>query len=201
MRRGFRRLIRRPGRWFLKEPSGRLTMGVIVWLVLLTGFFIVADTGLWVAFAFGAAFPVSLWMAYKGDWLPDSTRLDYLLQLTARQFEEAVADLLHPLGYQDIRLVGGAADLGVDVLCRDQQGAVVAIQCKRYQPDRDISSSAVQTFMGGMVAHKADKGIIVTTSAFSAPARDLATQQDIRLIDGVELGRLIHEHNLPVESK
>lgn len=54
--------------------------------------------------------------------------------------------------------------------------------------------------MGGMVAHKDDVGIIVTSSAFSAPARDLATQHGIRLIDGVELDRLIHEHNLQVED-
>ncbi len=187
------------GRWLLDEPRGRLTLGVCVWLVLLTGFWFVADTGLWVAFAFGAACPVSLWMAYAGYWSPRTTRRDALLRLSPRQFEEAVAELLRPLGYRDIRVVGGAADLGVDVLCRDRDGAVVAIQCKRYQPDREISSSAVQTFMGGMVAHRADKGIIVTTSAFSAPARDLATRHDIRLIDGVELGRLIHEHNLPVE--
>ncbi len=108
--------------------------------------------------------------------------------------------MLRPLGYTGIRVVGGAADLGVDVICRDEAGSVVAIQCKRHRPERDISSSAVQTFMGGMMAHDADKGIIVTTSAFSAPARDLATLHNIRLIDGAELGRLIRKHNLPVEA-
>ncbi len=86
------------------------------------------------------------------------------------------------------------------MLGRDKSGALVAIQCKRYQPDRDISSSAVQTFMGGMVAHGARKDIIVTTSEFSAPARTLATAHEIRLIDGLELSRLIQEHNVRVES-
>jgi restriction endonuclease Mrr len=45
--------------------------------------------------------------------------------------------------------------------------------------------------MGGMVAHEATQGIMVTTSSFSGPARELAASQDIRLIDGVELSGLL----------
>jgi restriction endonuclease Mrr len=36
-----------------------------------------------------------------------------------------------------------------------------------------------------------ERGIIVTTSTFSAPARDLARDQGIRLIDGAELSRIL----------
>jgi restriction endonuclease Mrr len=171
-----------------------------VWLALLFLFSTFADVALWAAFILGVLLPVSLWMAFEGPWIPHPGGIDHLLRLTPRQFEEAVAKLMEPLGFSNIRVVGGAADLGVDVTCRDKGGRKIAIQCKLYQPHREISSSAVQTFMGGMVAHDADIGMIVTTSAFTGPARDLATRHEIRLIDGVELGRLIHEHNLSVEG-
>lgn len=111
--------------------------------------------------------------------------------MTPREFEEAVADLIVPLGHTDIRVIGGANDLGVDVPCGDRKGRKVAIQCKRYGCDNPISSSAVQTFMGGMVAHEADRGIIVTTSTFTGPARSLANDHDIVMIDGVGLTRML----------
>jgi len=200
MRQRLRRIPARAGRWLTGAPAGRFTVGVAVWLVVVSGIVFVTNPAVWAAFAAGVLCPVSLVLAFRGDWLIRPSGLQGLLNLTPRQFEEIVADLLHPLGYTDIRLTGGPGDIGVDVLCRDASGAVVAIQCKRYQPDRDISSSAVQTFMSGMVAHRAEVGIIVTTSEFSAPARELATKHGIRLIDGLELSRLIHEHNLLVEA-
>ncbi len=200
MRQRLRRIPAQAGRWLSGTSAGRLAVGVAPWLVVVIVIVLIANPAVWAAFAAGALCPVSLVLAFRGDWLPRASGLHGLLNLTPRQFEEIVADLLHPLGYTEIRLTGGPRDIGVDVLCRDPSGAVVAIQCKRYQPDRDISSSAVQTFMGGMVAHRAEIGIIVTTSEFSGPARELATKHGIRLIDGLELSRLIHEHNLVVEA-
>jgi restriction endonuclease Mrr len=38
-----------------------------------------------------------------------------------------------------------------------------------------------------MIHHQAQKGIFVTTSTFSRPAIDLATQRNIQLIDGNQL--------------
>ena len=104
-----------------------------------------------------------------------------------------------PLGYTDVPVVGGAADLSVDVLCRDRKK--VAIQVKRYQPGNDTSSSAVQTFIGGTVAHEADRGIIVTTSSFSGPARDLVQDQGIQMIDGAELTRMLEQEDVVLGAR
>ncbi len=120
--------------------------------------------------------------------------------MTPREFEEAVANLIVPLGYRDVRVVGGVADLGVDVLCRDRKGRKVAIQVKRYSPENPIGSSAVQTFMGGMLAHQAERGIIVTTSSFTGPARSLARDHDIQLIDGAELTRMLAQEERDLEQ-
>ena len=177
--------------WLTHRALYRLVAACVFWALVIAALISFADRLVWPGFALGILLPVSLWIAWEGFSVPRRDHLDYFLALTPREFEEAIADLIVPLGYTEIRVVGGAADLGVDVLCRDRQGRRVAIQCKRYQPDNDISSSAVQTFMGGMVAHEAERGIIVTTSSFSAPARDLAKSQGIRLIDGAELSRML----------
>ena len=147
---------------------------------------------MWAGVALGTLAPVSLWLAWNGPHLyRDAPRLEYFLAMTPGEFERAVADLIAPLGYTDIRVVGGASDLGVDVVCRDRQGRRVAIQCKRYGQDNAVTSSQVQTFMGGMVAHRADRGIIVTTSSFTGPARTLANDHGIQMIDGTELTRML----------
>lgn len=183
--------------WLATTPTGRLVATSILWALAITGLARYDNGHLWVGFVLGLLLPITMWIAYEGFWLPKRSRLDYFLALTPTEFEHAVADLLRPLGFTEIRVVGGVNDYGVDVLCRDSGGNLVAIQCKRYQPDNDISSSAVQTFMGGMVAHEATQGIMVTTSSFSGPARELAASQDIRLIDGVELSALLRTSPQP----
>ncbi|MBA2450152.1 MAG: restriction endonuclease [Chloroflexi bacterium] len=57
----------------------------------------------------------------------DYRTLDGLLQLSPRQFEEAVADLLRKMGYRDVKRVGRAGNLGVDILCRDNRGHTVVV--------------------------------------------------------------------------
>lgn len=119
-------------------------------------------------------------------------RFESLLALTPSQFEGAVADLLHDLGYRAVRRVGGAGDLGADVLCRDGKGRKVAVQCKRHAPGIKVGSGDVQSFIGMVtVHHAAARGIFVTTSTFTAPALALARRHEIRTIDGPELSRLI----------
>lgn len=177
--------------WLVDGRRRRVVATGVFWLLVLGAVAAVGNLDIWLGFLLGALLPVSVWVAWEGFAIPRNARLDYFLALTPREFVEVVARLIVPLGYTDIRVVGGAADRGVDVLCRDRQGRKVAIQCKRYQPTNEVSSSQVQTFMGGMVAHEAERGIIVTTSSFSGPARDLARDQGIRLIDGSELTRIL----------
>jgi hypothetical protein len=118
--------------------------------------------------------------------------LAQLHALTPTQFEQTVADLLHDLGFQDTRRVGGAGDLAADVLCRDDEGRAVVVQCKRYKADHEIDSPMMQLFIGMVfVHHRADRGIYVTTSRFTDPAAALANEHGITLIDGAELTRLM----------
>jgi restriction system protein len=117
-----------------------------------------------------------------------------LLQLTPTQFEQAIADLLRDLGYRDISRLGGAGDLAADIICRDQQGRRVVVQCKRYRPGSRIGSPAIQHFIGMQtVHHQADYGIFVTSSEYTRAAVELATRHGIVLFDGADLSRLMQQ--------
>ncbi len=134
-------------------------------------------------------------IAAEGGWMhePSTPRvitLQGLLALSPSEFEAEVARLLDHHGYRDIRRVGGAGDLGVDIFCVDGLGNRVAVQCKRYARERTIGSPAIQTFFGMVAHHGAHRGLYVTTSGFTEPARLLATQRDIDLIDGPALVQL-----------
>jgi restriction system protein len=115
--------------------------------------------------------------------------------LTPPQFEMAVGQLLHNMGYQDVEHVGRAGDLGADLRCRDDFGRSVVVQCKRHAPGISVGSPDVQKFIGTLRVHHAERGIFVTTSAFTVPASQLARQQGIELIDGQKLADLVARVN------
>jgi len=118
-------------------------------------------------------------------------RFESLLALSPPRFEEYVGELLRSAGYRDVRQVGGAGDLGADLICRDRKGRSVAVQCKRYAPGVRVGSREVQTFIGMMhVHHQAERGIFVTTSTLTAPAARLAAEHKLEVIDGPALARL-----------
>ena len=82
------------------------------------------------------------------------------------------------------RALGQSGDNGVDQ---------IYIQAKRYKEENKIGASDIRDFFGALNLKKAQKGIFIITSAFSAPAvqtaKDLGSR--IVLIDGQELSKLM----------
>lgn len=118
--------------------------------------------------------------------------LGELLALSATQFEEAIAQSLRDHGYRDVRRCGGPGDLGVDITCTDPNGGRLAVQCKRYAPGNLVGSRDLQLFIGMThTEHQVDRGVYITTSSYTVPARQLANRHNIRLVDGPELSRTL----------
>ncbi|MFJ8251430.1 restriction endonuclease [Streptomyces sp. NPDC094466] len=102
--------------------------------------------------------------------------VDYA-QLDPYAFEEAVADLCRRDGCADAEVVGGAGDLGADVLATTPDGRRLVVQCKRYGPDNRAGSQDLQRFGGTCYAvHEADVALVVSTGGFTEPALDYAEQ-------------------------
>ncbi|WP_189216421.1 MULTISPECIES: restriction endonuclease [Streptomyces] len=97
--------------------------------------------------------------------------------MDADEFEQAVAALCERDGCADVEVVGGAGDLGADVVARTPDGRAMVIQCKRYSDTNRVGSQDLQRFGGTcFTVHGADVAVVVTTSDFTAPAAEYAEQ-------------------------
>ncbi|MFI5980335.1 restriction endonuclease [Streptomyces sp. NPDC051555] len=130
--------------------------------------------------------------AYTGSApqeVPDigSGALDHAA-VDADGFEHAVAALCARDGCTAVEVVGGAGDLGADVLATTAQGLRVVLQCKHYGDGNRVGSQDLQRFGGTCFAvHEADVAILVTTSSFTAPALEYAALCGIVCVDGEAL--------------
>ncbi|WDG27714.1 restriction endonuclease [Streptomyces sp. CA-278952] len=98
-------------------------------------------------------------------------------ELDPYAFEEAVAALCRRDGCADAEVVGGAGDLGADVLATTPDGRRLVVQCKRYGPGNRAGSQELQRFGGTCYAvHEADVALVVSTGGFTEPALDYAEQ-------------------------
>ncbi|MFJ4539767.1 restriction endonuclease [Streptomyces tibetensis] len=97
--------------------------------------------------------------------------------LTPEEFEEAIAGLCERDGCTEVEVVGGAGDLGADVLAVTPDGRRVVIQCKHYGESHRVGSQDLQRFGGTcFTVHEADVAVLVCTSDFTAPAVEYAEQ-------------------------
>lgn len=133
--------------------------------------------------------------------------LERLRQVSPQKFETLVLDLLHAMGYglnrESLKRVGGSGDGGIDgIVPLDRLGLnKVYVQAKRWQGS--VGSPEVQTFMGALQLHHADRGVLMTSGDFSKPAIDIAARAKgvIVLIDGAEMARLMVEFEVGAEHR
>ncbi|MEU9368968.1 restriction endonuclease [Streptomyces avermitilis] len=104
--------------------------------------------------------------------------------LDADEFEQAVAALCERDGCSEVEVVGGAGDLGADVVATAPDGRRVVIQCKRYCDTNKVGSQDLQRFGGTcFTVHQAQVAVVITTSDFTTPAAEYADQCGILCFD------------------
>lgn len=132
--------------------------------------------------------------------------VDHLLELigaiSPEAFERLSQRLLRESGFTKVELTerksGDEGIDGIGVLRMNLVSFQVLFQCKRWKGS--VGSAVVRDFRGAMVG-RADKGLIITTSTFTADARREATRDGapaIDLIDGETLCQLLKERRLGV---
>ncbi|MFF1411931.1 restriction endonuclease [Streptomyces sp. NPDC058289] len=103
-------------------------------------------------------------------------------------FEHAIAALCARDGCTPVEVVGGAGDLGADVIATTPDGLRVVVQCKHYADTHRVGSQDLQRFGGTCFAvHGADVAIVVTTSSYTTPALEYAATCGIVCVDGEAL--------------
>jgi restriction system protein len=131
--------------------------------------------------------------------------LELLRGLPAAGFERLCQRLLREAGFEEVTVTGRSGDGGIDGAGILEVNAFVSFrvlfQCKRYAGS--VGPSVVRDFRGAMMG-RADKGIIMTTGAFSPDARREAVRDGvppIELVDGEKLVDLFEELELGLEPR
>lgn len=117
--------------------------------------------------------------------------LNILKSLSPSGFERICQRLLRESGFAQVKVTGKSGDGGIDghgiLEVNPFVTFNVLFQCKRYQGN--VSSSQIRDFRGAMMG-RADKGIIITTGAFTLDAKKEARRDGvppIEIIDGEKL--------------
>lgn len=126
-----------------------------------------------------------------------------LYEMDPVEFEELAGTLLIALGFTDVSVTSRHNDGGIDVRGTLVVGEVIrtrmAVQVKRWKSN--IQTPTVQQVRGSLGSH--EQGLIITTSDFSAGARQEAERPDavpVGLMDGNQLVRLLIAYGLGVEK-
>lgn len=130
--------------------------------------------------------------------------LRILMALSPGGFERFSQRLLREAGFQEVTVTGRSGDEGIDGIGLLQVNPLVSFkvlfQCKKYR--KSVSSPHVRDFRGAM-AGRADKGIIITTGAFTADARKEAVRDGvpaIELVDGQKLVTMLESLELGLSA-
>ena len=133
--------------------------------------------------------------------------LEQVLSCNPTFFERLVLDLLIAMGYggalpESGTHLGKTHDGGIDgIINEDKLGLdMICVQAKRWKDC--VGRPVVQAFAGSMEAHRAKKGVLITTSTFSRDAREFVDriERKIVLIDGQQLAQLMMDYNVGVAT-
>ncbi len=133
--------------------------------------------------------------------------LEQLKGVSPDFFERIVVEVIVSMGYGGSRkdagqTVGRSGDGGIDgIINEDRLGLdIIYLQAKRWQGT--VGRPEIQKFAGALLGKQARKGIFITTSDFSAEAKDYVKNLDARiiLIDGNQFARFMIDCNVGVST-
>jgi len=130
--------------------------------------------------------------------------LGKLKEMDPTAFERLAKRLLREAGFINLTVTPASGDDGIDGVGAYKPSLVsfpIYFQCKRHKGS--VGPGVVRDFRGAMTG-RGEKGIIITTGAFTPAARKEATRDGappIDLIDGDDLCDLLKDYGLGLEVK
>ncbi len=134
-------------------------------------------------------------MAQTDTRTGDSVDLE---RMSGVEFERFVTALLTRMEFRP-EMTKATGDGGIDIVAildKPILGGKYLFQCKRYAPENLVGASTVRDFYGAVTADKAVKGILITTSDFTAQAREFAERVGLELINLPQLQGLLAQHGM-----
>jgi restriction system protein len=128
------------------------------------------------------------------EWLPVVRRAiisyfascpEAMFRMPSRGFEKLIAELWRNEGFE-VTLTPETRDGGYDILAvrhkRITGDEVFLVECKRYARNRKITVGLIRSLIGVVRLGNATKGMLVTTSQLTGPAKTLVTSNSSRLM-------------------
>lgn len=127
----------------------------------------------------------------------------HLHEIDPKEFEYLIAALLDRIGFENVDVVGGSGDGGIDLVGDLTVGGVTnvktVIQAKRYK--NPIGVKVIRELRGS--AELTKRGLIITTSDFTKEAAieaEQANKMPISLVNGERLVELLIQHEVGVKK-
>ncbi len=142
-----------------------------------------------------AGFIVLVWAAAQIYKLSDRMLIDRqhghddIRNLSWQEFERLLCEAFRRQGYIVEHSGSTSGDGGVDIHLQNS-GQVSLVQCKHWKAWQ-VGVPTVRELLGVVTSEKAHWGIIVTSGTFTNEAVQFAGKNNIQLIDGQELLKLI----------
>lgn len=119
---------------------------------------------------------------------------DKLQTMNPYAFEKLAQRLLRECGFSEVEVTKKSGDGGIDGTGKLRINGIfsfnVAFQCKRYK--KPVGASDIRDFRGSLSTN-IEKGVLITTSAFTQAAKDEASSEGKRLIDLMDGEELINK--------
>jgi len=136
----------------------------------------------------------------KCDLLIDKVNLHYfekklmentysIHHMSGYDFEDYLADIFKSKNYS-VQITKRSQDQGADIIL-EKLGKRIVIQAKKYS--NKVGNKAVQEIVSAMKYYKADLGSVITNNLFTKQAKSLALTNEIILVDGFILKKIIEE--------
>lgn len=114
----------------------------------------------------------------------DFSKIDYMDGI---EFENLIDAKFQKMGYTT-KLTKATKDYGVDLIAIKNKKSI-AIQIKRY--NRNVGVKAIQEVIAAKAFYKADTAMVLTNSYFTKPAKNLAKETNVILIDRSKLAKIL----------
>jgi restriction system protein len=133
--------------------------------------------------------------------------IETIKQCESAFFEKLVIDLLLEMGYGGNRQeagqhIGQTGDGGIDGIINEDRLGLDAIYLQAKRWDKPVCAETIREFFGALDIKGVKKGVLITTSRFTDPAKKAVesnrSDKKIVLIDGSMLAKLMIEHSFGV---
>ena len=117
------------------------------------------------------------------------------------EFEDLITKVLKAMGFL-VEQTSLSGDGGIDIIIYDERPITKGkyiIQCKNWT--NLVGEPPVRDLFGTVMSERANKGILITTSAFTKQAKKFADGKNLELLDYNGLMKIFNDNNIRVNEE